>query len=625
MDAARWREVSRITADALELEDRDRARYLERACGDDRELRAEVDRILKAHSGFDSMLDGRTIETRSGLAATTEARRGVARAGRDPHDRGHDTRLPAELMERAARRLGIVGMLYAGGFLLAYTVREAVVHVIIGIPYDQPTHTAGQIITGAAVLLGVVVALVARSRTLPAARLVDLGLGFEVAGSLCIALVSYSDVWQKSDVWGVSWLCVWIMTFPLLVPAPPGRMAAAAFASAATGPVAILVWTMVRPSATMSVPSLLATTLPNFLIAALATLGARQIYRTGVELHQAKRLGQYRLVAPLGRGGMGEVWIAEHDLLARPAALKLIRPDLLGHGQDSARIVTRFEQEAQVMATLTSPHTVRLFDFGLTQDGLFYYVMELLDGMDLDSLVRRRGPVPPARAVHILRQACASLAEAHALGIVHRDVKPSNLFVCRQGVEFDFVKVLDMGIVRSIRGGPGAAADVPGPIEGSPAFMAPEAWSDRASPASDLYGLGCVAYWLVTGHAVFEDEGLATIVERHRTETPPLPSSRAGREIPARLEAAIMACLEKEPSRRPQDAAALDALLAAVPGPPWTQEQAGAWWGERESEVPSRQPEAGTAPLPWKSVPDPVAPSGPVLRLPSEETSRKQE
>jgi eukaryotic-like serine/threonine-protein kinase len=596
MDHDRWRRVSRIAADAMELKGAARTTYLEHACGEDFALRAEVDRILSAHDGFDSLLDRTTSEVNPlplgpshGSHSASIHPSSVMRGLQPSTAPSEDARLPAELTERAARRLGTLAILFAAGFIVAYVVREVTVHGIGGAPYVQRIHTPGQVMTAFFALLAVGMAMIARNRSVGAPRLVSTGLVFEVVGSLGIGLVSYSGLWHtEGSVWGVSWLCVWIMMFPLVIPAPPGAAALAAFASAAMAPLAILVWAATRGFTFPPIESLLAATIPNFVVAALACLGAGHLYRVGRELYEAKRLGRYRLVAPLGRGGMGEVWIAEHDLLARPAALKLIRPALLAPGKASSEVVTGFEREAQSTAALSSPHTVRLYDFGLTEDGLFYYVMELLKGLDLDALVRRTGPVTPARAVHFLRQACSSLAEAHALGLVHRDIKPSNLFVCRQGLELDVLKVLDFGIVRpsTDRIGTSAASGASEAISGTPAFMAPESALGTANAGTDLYALGCVAYWLLTGHPVFEDDGPAESSPSHRGEIPTPPSLRMGRDMPAALDALIMACLEKDPARRPRSAELLDALLAAVPGPAWSQEQAREWW-KAQSATPS--------------------------------------
>ena len=553
MDPERWRRVSDIAGRALEKDPSAVGAFLDRACGDDRALRAEVERILAANAGFDSLLDPSASHTGPRTIGAAPG------AGPARSTDSQTTRLPTELMARAARRLGLVAILYAVGFVAAYLVREVAIHAVGGEAYLQPTHTPGQVMTAAFALLALGVAFVARRRTLPDTRLLQLGLVFEVVASLGIALVSYSSLWdQGARPWGISWLCAWILVFPLIMPPPPRAATIAALASAATAPIAIVIWAATRHFTFPSPSLILATTVPNFLFAALGILSARYLYRVGLELHEAQRLGRYRLVAPLGRGGMGEVWIAEHDLLARPAALKLIRPELIARGAAASDAIARFEREAQSTAALTSPHTVRLYDFGLTDDGLFYYVMELLEGLDLEQLVRTTGPVPPGRAVHFLRQACSSLAEAHARGYVHRDIKPSNLFVCRQGLAVDFVKVLDFGLVGSPR-----ADGIDGTLAGTPEFMAPERWSGTSDARADVYALGGIGWWLLTGQVFAAGQQL-----------PP--------QFPAALKSALLGCLDPDPERRPQDAARLDAVLAVLPATPWSQEDAWTWWQEHD-------------------------------------------
>ncbi len=215
--------------------------------------------------------------------------------------------------------------------------------------------------------------------------------------------------------------------------------------------------------------------LPYLVVAGMSYIAARIVHHLGVELRRAYELGSYRLEALLGRGGMGEVWRASHRTLARPAAIKLIRPESLGDNRSIAS--ARFEREAQAIASLQSPNTVALYDFGSTQDGTLFYVMELLDGVDLEELVQQHGPLPPERVTYILRQACASLAEAHARAIIHRDIKPANIYLCRRALEHDVVKILDFGLVRRLASDPaGAHARVTHPdlVAGTPAYLPPE-------------------------------------------------------------------------------------------------------------------------------------------------------
>jgi DNA-binding NtrC family response regulator len=293
-------------------------------------------------------------------------------------------------------------------------------------------------------------------------------------------------------------------------------------------------------------------------------------------------VGSYRLIAPLGSGGMGEVWRARHRLLARPAAVKLIR-----HEEESSvareQLLRRFEREAQVTATLRSPHTVQLFDFGVDDSGSFYYVMELLDGLDLHEIVKRFGPQPAERVIMLMRQACRSLAEAHEHGLVHRDIKPANLFVTRLGFEYDYLKVLDFGIVKDhpAAGDESTLLSAQGLLPGTPAFMAPELVfsENRIDGRADLYSLACAAYWALTGQLLFDAATAAQMIVHHAQTKPVPPSQVSELPIPRQLEAILMACLEKDPAKRVPSALELDAQLARVPmADPWTNERAQEWW-----------------------------------------------
>jgi serine/threonine-protein kinase len=293
---------------------------------------------------------------------------------------------------------------------------------------------------------------------------------------------------------------------------------------------------------------------------------------------------------------MGEVYRASHQLLARPAAVKLIRPEVLG-AVDAGRarvIVERFRREAEATASLRSPHSISLYDFGVAQDGTFFYVMELLDGLDLESLVDRFGPVDPARVVHLLVQACESLEEAHRHGLIHRDVKPSNIFTCRMGLTVDFVKVLDYGLVTHEADAPGADVRLTAPdhLAGTPSYMAPEAVFGTAplDHRADIYALGCVGYWLLTGQMVFDAPTPVGILFQHAQDVPVPPSRRCELPIGPALEQVILDCLAKHPDQRPQSALDLARRLRATLPPEelWTAERAERWW--RRHRPASAQP-----------------------------------
>ena len=247
----------------------------------------------------------------------------------------------------------------------------------------------------------------------------------------------------------------------------------------------------------------------------------------------------------------------------------------------------RFEREAQVIARLRSPHTVTLFDFGIAPDGAFYYVMELLEGLDAETLLKRHGPIPPDRAIHLLRQVCHSLSEAESCGLVHRDIKPANVFLCRYGEEYDFVKVLDFGIAKATHdtgeGGMTLTRDLV--VRGTPAFIAPEQalGGSGIDGRADIYATGCVAYWLLTGQLVFTADTPMGLLLHHAKTMPTPPSALSEMPIPASLEALVMSCLAKDPAERPQSARELSRRLSELAGSAdWTQERARAWWTMHE-------------------------------------------
>ncbi len=325
------------------------------------------------------------------------------------------------------------------------------------------------------------------------------------------------------------------------------------------------------------------------LVVLMGYVGARVVYKLGADVGRAREMGSYRLIDRIGRGGMGEVWKAEHRMLARAAAIKLIRPEALGGDADTRQIaLARFEREAQATASLRSPHTIELYDFGISDTGTFFYVMELLDGYDAQVLVKRFGPLPAERAVHLLTQVCDSLSEAHAAGLVHRDIKPSNIHVCRYGRKFDFVKVLDFGMVK-LRHDVGdreamAQLTVANVIAGTPAFMAPEqVLGDAASDGrTDLYAVGCVAFWLLTGQTVFQGATVMDMLTQHARDEPPPPSQCSELPIPPALDEVILQCLAKRPEDRPQSADKLaQALQVAGDARAWTEAQGREWWEQR--------------------------------------------
>lgn len=310
---------------------------------------------------------------------------------------------------------------------------------------------------------------------------------------------------------------------------------------------------------------------------AIVVYGAYRIESLRGQAQQAKELGQYRLGQRLGFGGMGEVYLAEHRLLRRPAAIKLIRPDRAGDRQN----LLRFEREVQATATLTHPNTVQIYDYGHAEDGTFYYVMEYLPGMTLEQLVKQYGPVPAARAIYFLRQLCGALGEAHAIGLIHRDIKPGNVMVCERGGCPDTVKLLDFGLVLPL--GTASEADrltQAGMAPGTPAYLSPEQASGRddLDGRSDIYSLGVLAYFILTGRPPFLFRSAIQVVAAHLYEQPE-PLSAHCPEVPSDLEAIILRCLAKEPADRFPDVGTLEAALASCRDAGlWSKKEAAAWW-----------------------------------------------
>ena len=495
-------------------------------------------------------------------------------------DRSSLSTLPPDLLEQIRGRVRLLALLLAAGF--AVDPLLGLVVWILGTLARVPVTVANLGFIGADAAVAVAsLALwwIAGRDRVPATRLHTIGLVYQVV--ICF-VISVSVYWQwyveHGNLPPITWVPTVIVLFPLVMPGPPRRMLAAAVVAALTSPLGLYLlgrWGKVQPSGDDYFRSIIGPA----LAVGFAYWGARVIYRLGREVAAARELGSYRLVERLGQGGMGEVWRADHRMLARPAAIKLIRPSAGGISPDMQH---RFEQEAQAIAQLRSPHTVELFDFGVAENGAFYYVMELLDGLDAEALVRRFGPIPPGRAIHLVRQVCHSLTEAQACGLVHRDIKPANVFLCRYGQDFDFVKVLDFGLVKALDGGGEGRAGLTAEnmVQGTPAFIAPEqALGDPVDGRADIYATGCVAYWLLTGEYVFTADTPLGIVLNHINTPPIAPSARAAQTIPSALDSLILSCLAKDPSARPQTARELSGRLAEIgDADPWTEESARVWW-----------------------------------------------
>jgi eukaryotic-like serine/threonine-protein kinase len=313
------------------------------------------------------------------------------------------------------------------------------------------------------------------------------------------------------------------------------------------------------------------------VVIAISSVGSHVIYGLRVEADRVRRLGQYTLEEKIGAGGMGVVYRARHAMLRRPTAIKLLPPDRAGEAN-----LVRFEREVQLTAELSHPNTIAIYDYGRTPDGIFYYAMEYLEGINLEQLVNREGPVPPGRVISILRQVCGALGEAHSRGLLHRDIKPANIILTERGGEPDVAKVVDFGLVKPILAdGPNITVSESIVLAGTPLYMAPEALTlpGLGDARSDLYALAAVGYFLLTGKPVFEAATMAEAFGHHLHTQPVRPSERLGKPLPSDLEALILRCLSKNVDDRPAAARAMEReLKKCAVASPWTPEQAAEWW-----------------------------------------------
>ena len=503
--------------------------------------------------------------------------RGLVLTGRPARE------LPPDLLRQASRRLRVVALSAAALSIVAQTAAHVAWPLIEG-PGAPWVLGTGDIVGPAIVLVSLALFFYLRHERDPG-FVVNLGLAYMVALTFAIGVAFHWGAPSGAVVPTITWAGPVILMFAGALPAPPAKMAVAGILAASMDPIAMLLGRAATGVYTVGwLADALLMHYQNYIMVAIAVMISSVMTRLGQQVSKAREMGSYHVGELIGRGGMGEVYRATHRMLARPAAIKLIRPEMTGaEDSESARLtIRRFHREAEVAASLRCPHTVELYDFGITEDQTLYFVMELLDGLDLETLVRRHGPLPAARVVRILVQVCESLEEAHQRGLVHRDIKPANIHLGRLGVQNDFVKVLDFGLVKSILGSTGESslATVAGTVSGTPAYMAPEiAMGEDFDGRADLYALGCVAYYLLTGQRVFEGTTTLQLVARHLQEVPIPPSMRCDMQVPPDLDELVLACLSKKPADRPCSAFELSQRVTDVRlEGAWTDERAAQWW-----------------------------------------------
>jgi serine/threonine protein kinase len=498
---------------------------------------------------------------------------------------GHFRRLPDDLLRDASTRLGVMSMLFAVLWVLGTVAGHIALHVT---QPDNPGWTkfdAGEWIAVVTVIVSVALWAYTRRGDRDPQFVLDLGLWYMVYTALALSIVFHLGGLPAGMTITpeISWIGAAVVIFAAIIPTTEKKVLIAGLAAVSMNPISMLVLAM-RGRDFGSPWLVLVMHYPDYFLVGVAVVISHVVTKLGHQVTRAREMGSYQLGELLGKGGMGEVYKATHRMLARPAAIKLIRPEMLGAVDDEAAklAVTRFKREAEAAANLRSKHTVELYDFGVTADGTLYLVMEFLEGMDLETLISLKGPLPSGRVVHILRQVCDSLEEAHATGLVHRDIKPANIHVGRVGLRHDFVKVLDFGLVKetaSTKMGD-SLTTIPGQLAlGTPGYMAPEmALGEAIDGRADIYALGCVAYYLLTGELVFEAETAVQMIARHLQTAPIPPSERTDRPVPPDLERLILKCLAKDPMARPQSATQLIQALEFIPTEGWTEDQARRWW-----------------------------------------------
>jgi eukaryotic-like serine/threonine-protein kinase len=625
MTPDRWRRIGELFDSAVRIDPAGREAWLRATCGEDDDIRAEVGRLLAQ----DERADRDGILTPNGLLAPTpdltaswHAQAGplppqeaepidsngntsaddtggfTPRAVIAPHAPRHSISEPQSVVRARLRELPMIYIIMLG---VANFWRRAIL--------GSEDLTLYEIDVTVILALVTIIALLWSRWPIPLAWLkaIELLMIGVLAGRIAFLqhrlMLMYSlrgdkmmaQLTMKNVVLLTSIL---IVTYGLYVPKSWRR------AALVVGPLALLpfatltvlvlrnpvamgwLWQGWQLSTTPRIHLFVFDAMILLMLALGATFGARTLSRLRRQVAEARQFGQYRLRRRLGVGGMGEVYLAEHQLLKRPCALKLIRTD----DATDPQAIARFECEVRLTATLSHPNTVEIFDYGRAEDGTYYYVMEYLPGLSLAELVERSGPLPPARVVYLLRQVCGALREAHAAGLIHRDIKPSNIIAARRGGMDDVAKLLDFGLVRRATTVRTAHLSAEGQVFGTPLFMSPEQATASAEldERSDIYSLGAVAYYLLTGRPPFEG-GNGIVVMLAHARDPVVPPSRVRPGIPEDLERVVSRCLAKDAAERYTDAASLERALGecACAGN-WDHDQAALWWRDYDRAPATR-------------------------------------
>ena len=606
MDSRRWGRVAEVFDEVLLVSPERREDWLRSHCGPDGELFDEVRRLVAAHEraerdGFLSLADRDDPAAGSSLTVAWDQRKSPAAEaggpGFSPFDAiqsASDSRPSPGSQDMARRRLSGLATTCLVITVLFLFWKYAVAHD------PDATQAVPYVLLIAA--LGVLdFALYGPRRFSPGAmEAMEAGMILTVAAVYAFGqyqtMLDFSvrgDPERAEEVFNhrVMISTVLILSYGVYAPSSWAR-AALVLGSLALIPFVTLAALQAFHPGTMSwmsepgpggtnahVARFAFNAMLLLILAAWAGHGAYTIDRLRRQAREARRLGQYRLIRRLGEGGMGEVHLAEHQFLKRPCALKLIRPGVAM----GAKALERFEREVRITAELSHPNTVEVYDYGRTEDGEYYYVMEYLPGLSLEDLVRRHGPQPPARAIYFLRQVCLALEEAHAAGLVHRDIKPSNIFASRRGGVDDVAKLLDFGLVRPVAPGRAPGLSAEGQILGTPTYMSPEqATGGEVDGRSDVYSLGAVAFFLLTGRPPFADGGSIEILIAVARDPAPAPSQvRPG--LPEDLDRIVLRCLAKSPGERFPDVRSLELALAdCSDAGGWDKDEAARWWREHE-------------------------------------------